>query len=192
MTWAAYIAGEADDETRRRLEGIPAACAAGPSSSGARRSDYRRRPGREELQPRSNRSDCEATAEGITEQVFRAETARRTRPGGPRSWGGLFGCPEAGLRRTRPRLGRRRLAMYVAFAASAGPPGRPAFNQSEFLPRWNSPWPPLDPDYLERSSSFSWISSGRLDVGRPPSKRPSPDLLTRKSLSQPASSRRPA
>jgi len=188
---AAYIAGEADDETRRRLEEHTRGCGRCRAELEAVRGVLTTASaGREELQAAVESVDWEATAEGITEQVFRAETARRTAARPAATWGGLFGLrPKPVFAGLALGLAVGALAMYVALRPPAGPPGRPGFQASpEFLAQVELALARRSTlDYLERSQLLllDFLRDGS-DVGRPPfEKALARDLLTRKSYLNP-------
>ena len=189
---AAYIAGEADDETRRRLEEHTRGCARCRAELEAVRGVLTTASAsREELQAAVESVDWEVTAERITDRAFRAGAARQTAARPAAAWGGFFGL------RLKPvfaglSLGLvvGALAMYVALRRPpVGQAGSPVFQASpEFLAQVELALARRSTlDYLERSQLLllDFLRDGS-DVGRPPfEKAVARDLLTRKSYLNP-------
>jgi Putative zinc-finger len=188
---AAYIAGEADDETRRRLEEHTRGCARCRAELEAVRGVLTAASAsREELQAAVESVDWEATAERITDRAFRAGAARQTAARPAAAWGGFFGLrPKPVFAGLALGLVVGALAMYVALRPPAGRPGRPGFQASpEFLAQVELALARRETlDYLERSQILlqDFVRDGS-DVGRPPfEKAVARDLLTRKSYLNP-------
>ena len=189
---AAYIAGEADDETRRRMEEHARGCARCRAELEAVRGVLNMTSAaQEELREAVASVDWEATAQGTTARVFRAERARQGAARPAAAWGRFFGF------RLKPvfaglALGLvvGALAMYVALRRPpAGQAGSPVFQASpEFLAQVELALARRATlDYLERSQLLllDFVRDGS-DVGRPSfEKAVARDLLNRKSYLNP-------
>jgi hypothetical protein len=189
---AAYIAGEADEKIRLRLEEHARGCARCRAELEAVRGVLSMTSAaREELRAAVESVDWEATAEGITEQVFRAGTARQTAARPAAAWGRFLGL---GLKPVFAGLALGlvvgALAMYVALRRPpVGQAGRPVFQASpEFLAQVELALARRETlDYLEKSQILlqDFVRDGS-DVGRPPfEKAVARDLLTRKNYLNP-------
>ncbi|MDH4197540.1 MAG: zf-HC2 domain-containing protein [Candidatus Aminicenantes bacterium] len=184
---AAYIAGEADEETRRRLEEHARGCARCRAELEAVGGVLEMTSAtREELRAAVESVDWEAMAQGITERAFRAESVPRVAARPASAWGRVFGLRLqpvfAGL-----ALGLvvGSLAMYLALRRpSVGRSGSPVFQATpEFLDRVELALARRETlDYLERSQLLllDFVRDGSA-VGRPAfEKAAARDLLSRK------------
>ncbi len=184
---AAYIAGEADEETRRRLEEHARGCARCRAELEAVSGVLNvTSASREELRAAVASVDWEAMAEEITERIYRASSANRAAARPASAWGRLFGI------RLRPvfaglALGLvvGSLAMYLALRRpSGGQAGGPVFQATpEFLEKVELALARRETlDYLERSQLLL-LDFVRTDsaAGRPPvEKAVARELLSRK------------
>ena len=189
---AAYIAGEADEEIRRRLEEHARGCARCRAELEAVGGVLdMTSAAREELRAAVGSVDWEAMAQGITERAFRAESAHHVAARPASAWGRVFGL---GLRPAFAGLALGlvvgSLAMYLALRRpSVDGAGSPVFQASpEFLGQVELALARRQTlDYLERSQLLllDFVREGA-GAGRPPFERAvARDLLTRKSYLDP-------